>query len=303
MAFGAGRREVPDSEDEPMTSSPVNISDNVAHKLSVTAPAPPQDAQDAQDALPKAARPHQETTANVANAANDQTYGLDADRGDASINIHTAGNATTDVQLDNAAATQCADTTAISTAPELALEPTATSAAKTDMTTHTPPVGNADERIDATNQSASAINETTVSEIEEQSPSKAVHEAGKTTDSGTELSQPGLQASKSPHRDSAGVGETESCHQEPCAPREVSSEIVSSQDDTVPNPECTVRAVEEAPMLDHHRPGNEDEHQASTDGSLQGQAEYIGSIADAKLAVCAKSTCDVILLLTCSLGR
>jgi hypothetical protein len=303
MALGEGEREVPDSEDEPMTSSPVDKSDDVAHKLCMAAPAPPQDAQ---DALQKAARPHQETTANVANLANDRTGGLGADQSDASININAPSNATIGIQLDNAAATQCADTTAISKTPnhELTLAPTASSVAKTDMTTHTPPADNANELDDAKNQQGSAINETTVGEIEQQqTSSEEMHEANESTNSGAELSQPGLQTSKGSHRDSIEARDTGSHHPEACASHELSSEIVSSQDDTALRPGGTARAVEEVPAHDYDRSGNEDKHQPSTDDSLQGQAEDLGNTLDAKHAVCAKSTCDVILLLTYSLGR
>jgi hypothetical protein len=41
------RREIPDSEDEPMTSSPVNTWDGAADKLFATSRGPLQDAQDA----------------------------------------------------------------------------------------------------------------------------------------------------------------------------------------------------------------------------------------------------------------
>ncbi|OAL51000.1 Swi5-domain-containing protein [Pyrenochaeta sp. DS3sAY3a] len=50
MAIGDDSREIPDSEDEPMTSSPVvpvNVSDGLSDKLSVTASAPHQAPQDA----------------------------------------------------------------------------------------------------------------------------------------------------------------------------------------------------------------------------------------------------------------
>jgi hypothetical protein len=301
MAFGEGRREVPDSEDEPMTSSPADISDHVAHKLSVTAPAPPQDAQDAQDALQKAARPHQGTTVNVANLANDRTDGLGAEHGDASTDIVTASNATTDAELDNATAMQGADATAVSTLPDLTLESTASSAAETDMTSPTPPTNNADEQIDAMNQLGSTINETKVDQAELQSSSGPVHEAGNSTDSGSELSRPGLQISTSSKRVSAEDRETESRRQEPCAPKDVSGEIVRPQQDTAPIPERTLRTVDGGWAHSYDRPDNEESHQALTDSSLQGQAEDVGSISDAKLAVCAKSTYDVILLLTYSL--
>jgi hypothetical protein len=92
MAPGEGRKEVPDSEDEPMTSSPANASDSAADKLSVTARVPVQDTQDTLDTPKEAILLHQATAENVANMPGKRTDGLDADRNIASIDIAVSPN-------------------------------------------------------------------------------------------------------------------------------------------------------------------------------------------------------------------
>jgi len=94
MAMGKGRTEVPDSEDEPMTSSPVNISDGAADKLSTPAPVP---LQDAQDALQEAARTNQAIDESVANSPGD---GLGADQENASLDVDAPEVDQTNVQLE-----------------------------------------------------------------------------------------------------------------------------------------------------------------------------------------------------------
>ena len=82
--MGEGRTEVPDSEDEPMTSSPVNISDGAADKLSAPGLVP---LQDAQDALQDAARTHQAIDDSVANSPGDRTDDLGAEQENASLDV------------------------------------------------------------------------------------------------------------------------------------------------------------------------------------------------------------------------
>ncbi|KAF2026680.1 hypothetical protein EK21DRAFT_115631 [Setomelanomma holmii] len=94
MAAADGKREVPDSEDEPMTSSPVSVSEGAADKLSATAPVP---LQDAQDALQEAARPHQANAKRHANSTDGRTDGLDADRAIASVDVDATKFDQTDV--------------------------------------------------------------------------------------------------------------------------------------------------------------------------------------------------------------
>ncbi|KAH7074875.1 Swi5-domain-containing protein [Paraphoma chrysanthemicola] len=94
MAAGGERREVPDSEDEPMTSSPVSVSDGAADKLFAAGPVP---LQDAQHALQEAARPHQANAEHHANSADGRTDGLDADQEIASVDVDATKPAQTDV--------------------------------------------------------------------------------------------------------------------------------------------------------------------------------------------------------------
>jgi hypothetical protein len=95
MAPGGGRNEVPDSEDEPMTSSPVAVSDGTADKLFAMAHVPPQDTQDAPQ---EATRLHQATSGTVANVTAQRTDGLDADPSIASIDIDAPMDERTDIQ-------------------------------------------------------------------------------------------------------------------------------------------------------------------------------------------------------------
>jgi hypothetical protein len=95
MAPVEGRREVPDSEDEPMTSSPVNVSDGIADKLFAMAHVPNQDAEDAPQ---EATRRHQATPETVANVTAERIDGLDADRNIASFNVNAPRDEQTDVQ-------------------------------------------------------------------------------------------------------------------------------------------------------------------------------------------------------------
>jgi hypothetical protein len=97
MAPGMDRREVPDSEDEPMTSSPVNASDGAADKLFATARVP---LQDAQDALQEATGTHQATADNAANFPSKVSQGLDADQNDASMDVDALKDVPNDMQSD-----------------------------------------------------------------------------------------------------------------------------------------------------------------------------------------------------------
>jgi hypothetical protein len=97
MTSGMGRREVPDSEDEPMTSSPVNASDGASDKLFATARVP---LQDAQDALQEATGTHQATADDAANFSGKGSEGLDADQNDASIDVDAPKDVPNDMQSD-----------------------------------------------------------------------------------------------------------------------------------------------------------------------------------------------------------
>lgn len=84
MAMGDGRKEVPDSEDEPMTSSPIYVPASDADKLSATSPVPPQDRQ---DTLLAANRSHQAPAKDLANAASASAQTLVGDPCNASANV------------------------------------------------------------------------------------------------------------------------------------------------------------------------------------------------------------------------
>tara|TARA_R110002003_G_scaffold95_3_gene7246 strand:- start:2799 stop:3785 length:987 start_codon:yes stop_codon:yes gene_type:complete len=99
MAAGDERREVADSEDEPMTSSSASVSDGAADKLFATAPVP---LQDAQHALQEAARPHQANAEHHANMTDSRTDGLDADHEIASVDVDAMQKNPTDTTLHTA---------------------------------------------------------------------------------------------------------------------------------------------------------------------------------------------------------
>lgn len=77
-------REVPDSEDERMSSSPVDLANVMPDKLSATVPVPHQEVQDAplRDACH-----HQDSAETIANDAGESTDALDAGLEKASLDI------------------------------------------------------------------------------------------------------------------------------------------------------------------------------------------------------------------------
>ena len=84
MAEEAGKREVPDSEDEPMTSSPVRVSHFDVHKL-FSPPSVPL--QERQDTLQVAQCSHQAHAKGPANTASNSAEGLGANPNNASVNV------------------------------------------------------------------------------------------------------------------------------------------------------------------------------------------------------------------------
>jgi hypothetical protein len=280
MASREGSREVPDSEDEPMTSSPVNTSDVVADKLSVTAPVPPQDAQ---GALQEAARPHQATSENVANAG-DRIGGLDVDQKNASIDHDVLS---TNIQPETTTATESADIATASTNPkhqlapnhELIIEPAAMNPAKTDTTIHTPEIHLSDEQMDARNQPKSAIYETAILQTEQQSSFEGIHES--ISNAGEEISESARQATNSSTYEADGVRS-----QEPSASQKVSGEFIKTRDEKASNSEPTSRTVAELPTQSHDIIGNENTLRTSMSESVEAQSEGSGGTHYAKHAVC-----------------
>jgi hypothetical protein len=85
MAVGSGITEIPDSEDEPFTSSPDIAFSGAADKLCAT---PRRAVQDVQDTSQDVANPDQATTEHVSNDTDERTDNLDVDQDNASINDH-----------------------------------------------------------------------------------------------------------------------------------------------------------------------------------------------------------------------
>jgi hypothetical protein len=85
MAVGSGITEIPDSEDEPFTSSPDIAFSGAADKLCAT---PRRAVQDVQDTPQDVANPDQATTEHIGNDTGERTDNLDADQDNASINDH-----------------------------------------------------------------------------------------------------------------------------------------------------------------------------------------------------------------------
>jgi hypothetical protein len=104
MAIEKGITEIDDSEDEPMTSSPVAVLDEAARdKLSALASVPPQERQ---DALSEADGTHQALAQGIANAASDQAEALDVDRSDPAVDVHALHVDQTDLKLDETTTAQ-----------------------------------------------------------------------------------------------------------------------------------------------------------------------------------------------------
>jgi hypothetical protein len=85
MAVGSGITEIPDSEDEPFTSSPDIAFSGAADKLCATSRGAVQDVQDTPQDV---ANPDQATTERVGNDTDERTDDLDVDQDNASINDH-----------------------------------------------------------------------------------------------------------------------------------------------------------------------------------------------------------------------
>ncbi|KAJ4367021.1 hypothetical protein N0V83_007551 [Neocucurbitaria cava] len=100
MAIRQGRSEIPDSEDEPMTSSPANVSNEALDKLSPPGPAPSQDAQETRQA---AKDTHQAYADHVGITVSGDIEGLNADRDNASMNIDASQFDHINTQLKDAA--------------------------------------------------------------------------------------------------------------------------------------------------------------------------------------------------------
>jgi hypothetical protein len=227
MASGMGRREVPDSEDEPMTSSPVNASDGASDKLFATARVP---LQDAQDALQEATGTHQATADDAANFSGKGSEGLDADQNDASIDVDAPKDVPNDMQSDTTTSskqqlTEASNTTAhpllsgLASPPEvendhvdaqrtatntssaseheaerdLMDEPNATTASETNIA---PRAHNLEQMIDR-DRSETAPHDVASELSKQHSSSEATHDARQIVGPGEEQSRAGESATDS----------------------------------------------------------------------------------------------------------
>lgn len=84
MAIGTGRTAVQDSEEEPMTSSPVSVPDEALDKLSATAPV---SLQAPQDATPEANGSLQDHAERIGSTVPQRTDGLGAGQDVASLHL------------------------------------------------------------------------------------------------------------------------------------------------------------------------------------------------------------------------
>ncbi|KAH7348135.1 Swi5-domain-containing protein [Pyrenochaeta sp. MPI-SDFR-AT-0127] len=115
MAVAKARGEVPDSEDEPMTSSPVSVPDEAVDKLSATAPVSFQAPQDATQESSGTLRPLAEW---VGSNVPERTDGLDAERSNASPHLDASmfsGMHVAAMHQDRALAQKCHDCTGFQT--------------------------------------------------------------------------------------------------------------------------------------------------------------------------------------------
>lgn len=240
MAAGEGRREVPDSEDEPMTSSPVNVSDGAADKLSTTAPVPPQDAQ---DALQEAARPHQATAEDIANSTGDRTDGLDADQEIASID-HDGSIIDQNSTKPYAALAE--------------LKPVATTPVKTDLTFHAPEVGRQCDEMDAEDQSGNTTYESSLDHVGLQSSTEATRKARSMTDFGWKPSETGRVAADSLTSGEDWLdGEGEGQPTELNASQDTSTISITSRGEQISESELNARIEEDAAIQSHRLESDE----------------------------------------------
>jgi hypothetical protein len=307
MAPGEGRREVPDSEDEPMTSSPVNVSDGAADKLCATAPVA---LQDTQDALQEAARPHQATTENTANLAGGRIRSLSADQENASLDTVAFRVEATDILADVATAPQGAvnmtpmrDVTAhgrtqkeqTATYHELTNKLVTTTAAKTDLTMRAPEVGLSNAGV----LPAIPTHETVLDQPEQHASSETRHQTSRVANSGEKLSGPERQVANSANSGRAVLGEEDGASStELSASQEVSGQTVGSRDGSATGSKHITEAEEVVPTMTYYVAGNLGSHQIFTDKASQAQVEGSSSILDAKHAVGARLIRHVSHLLT-----
>jgi hypothetical protein len=93
MAAGRGNMEIMDSEDEPLTSSPVNVSDASADKPSAATSVQSHDAQDARQV-----DAHQTSAEHSTNITEERINGMDVDQEDVPVDVQLSQIDSTNVQ-------------------------------------------------------------------------------------------------------------------------------------------------------------------------------------------------------------
>jgi hypothetical protein len=271
MASGMGRREVPDSEDEPMTSSPVNTSDAAADKLFATARVP---LQDAQDALQEATDTHQATADSIANVPGKGCEGLDADQNDASTDVDASKYVSNELQPELTTSSQRQSTEAGNTAdPQL-------------LGIASPP----EVRVDHVGAQHFAANTSSDGQYEAKRDLTAEPQA--TTASET-IVTPSASNVDLPHERMSGQTPSD------IAPHEVAPERVNQQSSS----EATNDARQSAGPTD----GQPNAGEIVTDSTgdqpdhLLAHAESLGDDLDVKHSVCLRSLYAAVCVLTCYL--
>jgi hypothetical protein len=203
------RREIPDSEDEPMTSSPVNTWDGAADKLFATSRGP---LQDAQDALQEATDTHQATADTVANLPGNRPEGLDDDQHDASLDDNASKPVQNDMQPDTTTSSHQQLTEATSSTAHLLIsedasspdvgtvhmdgqqkaeresthEPNAATTSDTNFTPHAPKAIPPSEQTSDRDKSELAPHDIASEHLKQQFPSEAALDARQLVDCGGE---------------------------------------------------------------------------------------------------------------------
>jgi hypothetical protein len=258
MPSSGVRREVPDSEDEPLTSSPINTSDGAADKLYATARVPVQDTQDTLNAPKEATHSHQAIAENVANVPGERTDGLDADRNIASVDLDLLNNDKVGLQssptISSAEPSSGADS---NTKPMIS-----GSSVQPKLCT----VDKAEQTIAASNISSSSQDDTNCETMKQPADSLPDHKNK-------------IGSEKEFHSAQTGTSQ------------EASNASVSSWDEHTPYRENTSRIQEGTPIERPDNTGDGNAHNVLEHEDLHAKTQGSAGYKDVKPAVCLWYTC------------
>jgi hypothetical protein len=272
MASGLRRREVPDSEDEPMTSSPVNASDGAADKLFASARVP---LQDAQDALQEATGTHQANAESIANVPGKACESLDADQKDASTDVGASKHVPNGVQSERTTSSQRQSTQAGSSTADPPLPRIAS-----------PP----EVRVDHMDAQHAAAN--TPSDGQHEAERDLTDETNATSASETDIT-PSVPDVDLPHEQMSDRIPSE------IAPCEVAPEQVEQ--------ESSSETTSDARHIAGHRDDQPNASKLATDSMTDqrddslAHAESLGGDSNFKHSVCLRSLYITVRVLTCYL--